>query len=132
MRATTSVSVTSGRAWTTAWTRSSEPARRPAALSDCLSMHALDLRREHRLLAHVGVEEEGAVGQEAGHAVQPAQSKRSPLDERLQRTREPERRTRGQRVGDESPHGLPRCGADVVVSGKPPPHGISAALRERT
>ena len=51
-------------------------------------LRPLDLGGEHRLLAHVGVEEEVGVRQQGGDAVESAEGEQAPLQERLESARQ--------------------------------------------
>ena len=53
-----------------------------------------DLRREHRFLAHVSVDEIRCVGQKLGHRVEPPQSRRRRLERSSQPPPEDPRRAR--------------------------------------
>ncbi len=62
-------------------------------------LRALDLRREHRLLADVGIEEERLVRQERRDAVEPPERQRRALERPLERPVQDERRIGGSGAG---------------------------------
>jgi len=85
-------------------------------------LRALDLRRQHRLLAHVGVEEQGLVRQEGGDAVEPADGQHRRLEQLLQVAVEGQGRAGWQRRGDEGPQVLAADARDLVSARLAAPH----------
>ena len=78
-------------------------------------LSALDLRREHRLLAHVGVDEQRQVRQYGSQAVEPAEGLVCLFEQTLEAI-QADRWIRRQRRRDERPYGLLTVGFDDVAA----------------
>lgn len=75
---------------------------------------ALDLRREHGLAPHVGIEEKLGIREQGAHAVQSADRERGPFKQALPLAGKIQRRHGRQRRGHESPDDFPADGCGVV------------------
>lgn len=83
---------------------------------------SFNLRGEHGLLADVGIEEEGLVGQQRGHAVEAAEREDRRLELLLQRAGERNRRCGRKRGRQERAHLVAADRGDLVAAGFPSSH----------
>lgn len=92
-------------------------------------LRALDLRRQHRLLAHEAVEQQGRIGQVRGDGIEPAERQQGIVETPAQGRRPLQRRRRRQRRRHEGVERLACRGDSHIPAGSGSLHGLEPNLK---